>query len=146
MGLVILGSLTAGLSSGQGNAAGQPQASSPRATSSRTGKFLSLHFGRVETEWMVEAAKQVDMMLFSANNDWDQRDEGEILLNGHRVDLPISKASNGRDHEFPPHPVPVEWLRPGANEVKFLHKATAGFVAKRVVLLMEVPHSRAKAN
>ncbi|MBM4047948.1 MAG: hypothetical protein FJ279_22840, partial [Planctomycetes bacterium] len=67
LGLLIAGLLTAGLSSGQGNAAGQPQAASPRAPSPRTAKFLSLHFGRVETEWMVEAAKQVDMMLFSAN-------------------------------------------------------------------------------
>jgi hypothetical protein len=39
----------------------------PACPCSRTGKFLSLHYGSVKEKWMVEAAKRVDMMLFSAN-------------------------------------------------------------------------------
>lgn len=79
-------------------------------------------------------------------NDWDQTGEGEIHLNGHRVDLPISRASNGRDYEFPPFPVSVEWLKAGESEVKFIYKATAGFIAKQVTLLLEVPHRRAEVG
>jgi len=84
----------------------------------------------------VEEADPAAAYLVLTLNDWDQRGEGEITLNGHRVALATSRLSNGRDYRFPPVAVPAGWLKFGAepNVVRFVYKATAGFIVRKAQL------------
>jgi hypothetical protein len=54
------------------------------------------------------------------------------------VALPVSKLSNGRDHPFPPVPVPAGWLKfgPEPNVLTFVYKATAGFIVRKAELVV----------
>jgi len=86
----------------------------------------------------VEEANPASAYLVLTLNDWDQRGEGEITLNGHRVALPTSRLSNGRDYRFPPVAVPVEWLKfgPEPNVLRFVYTATAGFIVRKAQILI----------
>ena len=86
----------------------------------------------------VEEANPGEAYLVLTINDWDQTGEGEIFLNGHPVELAISKLSNGRDYTFPSVRVPPDRLKfgPEPNVLRFVYKATAGFIIKRAEIIV----------
>jgi hypothetical protein len=92
----------------------------------------------------VEEANPAAAYLVLTLHDWDQAGEGEIYLNGHRVELATSKLSNGRDYRFPPVVIPNQWLKfgPEPNQLRFLYKSTAGFIVKKAeIVVSDTPAS-----
>jgi hypothetical protein len=86
----------------------------------------------------IEEANPAAAWLVLTLFDWDQGGEGEITLNGNKVDLATSKLSNGRDYEFPPLRIPAAWLEFGAepNVLKFTWRSTAGFIVKKAKIVV----------
>jgi hypothetical protein len=86
----------------------------------------------------VEEANPEAAYLVLTLNDWDQRGEGEITLNSHPVPLETSRLSNGCDYQFPPVAVPAEWLKfgPEPNVLRFVYKATAGFIVRKAQIVI----------
>jgi hypothetical protein len=80
----------------------------------------------------LEEANPDEAYLILTMFDWDHDDEGEIYLNGHRMDLDPSRLSNWRDHEFPPIWIPSYWLKfgPEPNILRFVWRSGAGFAVK----------------
>ncbi|HUT32110.1 MAG TPA: glycoside hydrolase family 20 zincin-like fold domain-containing protein [Planctomycetota bacterium] len=98
--------------------------------------------GEMRIALPVEEANPAAAYLVLTLFDWDQRGEGEITLNSHKVDLATSKLSNGRDYEFPPVRVPAAWLKFGSepNVLKFTWRSTAGFIARKArIILADAP-------
>lgn len=94
------------------------------AATVRTGKFLSLHYGRVETALMVEAAQRVDMMLFSTNVQVTvpravREANPEILCLGYLNTLDFDGKDGGRLLETPR--MRAEWHDINCKEDWFLH-------------------------
>ena len=94
--------------------------------------------GTMKITLPVEEANPHAAWLVLTLNDWDQDAEGEIFLNGHKVQLATSNLSNGRDHAFPPVRLPTDWLRFGdtPNELKFVYLRTAGFIVRRAEIVI----------
>jgi len=98
--------------------------------------------GKMEILLPVEEANPGAAYLVLTMYDWDQVGEGEIYLNGHKVDIAVSRQSNGRDYQFPSVVVPSTWLKfgPEPNEMKFVYKSTAGFIIKKAeIILSDTP-------
>jgi len=90
----------------------------------RTGKFLSLHYGSVKPEWMVEAAECVDMMLFSANvqvivPQAVREANPDALCLGYLNALDFDGRRDGRNLETPG--MRKEWHEINQREDWFLH-------------------------
>ncbi|MBN1675720.1 MAG: hypothetical protein JXR37_32050 [Kiritimatiellae bacterium] len=94
--------------------------------------------GEMRIELPVEEANPERAHLLLTLNDWDQPGEGEIYLNGHRVELAASGKSNGRDYGFPPVEIPREWLKfgPDPNVLRFVWVKTAGFKVVRAQIVV----------
>jgi hypothetical protein len=89
-------------------------------------------------ELPIEESNPQRAQLILTIKGWDRAGEGEIYLNGHKVNLKASKLSKNRDYRFPPIRIPPEWLKfdPETNVLRFVRRSTAGFRVKKAAIIV----------
>ncbi len=90
----------------------------------RTGRFLSLHYGKVDSKWIIEAARKVDIMILSANIQTKapqilRKTNRKVLSLGYLNTLDFDGSDGGKHLEL--QTMTYEWATINNYEDWFLH-------------------------
>ena len=96
--------------------------------------------GVMRIELPAEEANPQQVFLFLDIKGWSGEKSGEILLNGHKVDLNTAGERQGEARNLSPFTVPAKWLKYGAdkNVLRFTRRNEEGFkVAKAAIGIID---------
>jgi hypothetical protein len=85
--------------------------------------------GEMRIELPAEEANPQQAFLFFTLKGWSGEKSGEILLNGHKVNLKTAGERQGEARNLSPLVVPAQWLKYGAekNVLRFTRRNEEGF-------------------